>query len=180
MRLDDVDFFWADERCVPANHEESNYRLAHAALLRPLAVAEARQHRLAGEAPPVEAARRANADWARWLAARGPGQPGLDVVVLGVGEDGHIASLFPGNLAADLAAPEPFRAVTGPKPPPQRLTMGFSLLAKARLAVVLATGTGKAEMVAGSLRGTLDTPLARLLALRATQGETVIVCGQQG
>ena len=90
-----MDFFWGDERCVPPNHPDSNYRLADDALLRPLGIGPERLHRIYGELEPAVAARAAEAE----LRAAGPvpptEQPVLDLVLLGMGEDGHVASLFP-------------------------------------------------------------------------------------
>ncbi len=177
--LADCDFFWADERCVPATHDESNFRLAKSHLLDPLGVRAERIHRLAGEMPPDRAAERANLDWAQWANRLGDSEPVLDCLVLGVGEDGHVASLFPENLARDLPAPEPFRAVIGPKPPPQRLTMGYPLLWSARLVVVVATGAGKQTVIRESLAGTLDTPLTRVLRGRPGRATVLVSCAHQ-
>ena len=170
-----ADFFWADERCVPPDHADSNYAAALALLLAPLGVPAERIHRLAGELDPAMAARLAVEDWHRWRQVRGGPEAGPDVVILGVGEDGHVASLFPGNLAADLAAPEPFRSVIGPKPPPSRLTVGYPMLWEAGEVVVLATGAGKEPVVSSSLGGGLDTPLARVVFGRATRGRGTTV-----
>lgn len=172
--LDRADFFWADERRVPAAHPESNFRLARTALLEPLAVVPSHIHRLAGELPASEAVAQASADWQAWERRARRRVHSLETVVLGVGEDGHVASLFPGNLAADLADTAPFRAVVGPKPPPERLTMGYPLLWNAGLVLVLAPGAAKRSIIEASLRGEADTPLARVLQGRAHR-ETMLV-----
>jgi 6-phosphogluconolactonase len=173
-RLAGADFFWADERCVGVHHEESNYRVARAALLEPMRVPAERVHRMPGDLPPDRGVERMTREWEEWVRKRGPGRGRLDLVVLGVGEDGHVASLFPGNLPADLASSAPFRSVVGPKPPPQRLTMGYRLLWEARLVLVLVTGSGKEEVVRRTLRGREDTPLGRVLRGRVDR-ETVLV-----
>lgn len=171
-----ADFFWADERCVPPTDPESNYRVARAHLLDPLGAPAARIHRLEGEAPPASAAAAANLDWATWSRRRGESRARLDCVLLGTGEDGHVASLFPENLAADLPAQAPFRAVTGSKPPPQRLTLGYPPLLNARKVLVLVTGTGKEEVLRRALAGDPALPLGRVLAGRATAGaETTVI-----
>lgn len=175
VALADADFFWADERCVEPHQPDSNYRVARAALLDPLGGGRGGQvHRLEGEQPPAEGAARANADWKVFERRRGRAAARLDCVVLGVGEDGHVASLFPENLAADLAATTPYQAVTGSKPPPWRLTMGYRLLHEARQVVILATGAGKESVLSGSLSGALATPLATVLKGRRER-ETVLV-----
>lgn len=173
--LGSSDFFWADERCVKPEDEASNYRIARSYLLEPLSVAPARIHRLSGELPPDRGAERANNEWAEWLDHRGESAPHrLSCVLLGVGEDGHVASLFPQNLPRDLTIGTPFHAVVGPKPPPQRLTMGYPLLWDAEFLVVVATGAGKAAVVKMSLNGSMDTPLARVLRGRSGR-ETVVI-----
>lgn len=175
--LAEVDFFWADERCVPPEHPESNFGVARPALLEPLEVLPRRVHRLAGERVPTAGADRANSDWQAWLEERSTGKRGLNCVVLGVGEDGHVASLFPGNLSDDLVRADGFHAVRGPKPPPDRLTMGYEMLWQADRVVVLAPGPGKWEILSDSLEGRLDTPLARVVRGREDRPTVVIGSG---
>jgi len=93
------------------------------------------------------------------------GQPVLDLVFLGMGEDGHVASLFPGDQEA-IESQAVYRAVTGPKPPPRRITLGYRTLAAAREVWVLASGEGKKEALKNSLADDGDTPLARVLQSR--------------
>lgn len=170
-KLAGVHFFWADERCVGPEDGQSNYRLAHELLFAPLGIPEKRIHRIQGEKPASEALRAAGLDLKRTAQAQNHGIPILDMVFLGVGEDGHIASLFPDAPAAAFEGPEIYAAVTGPKPPPQRITLTLPVLAVARHVWVLACGAGKSKILDESLNGTKKTPLARLLALR---GHTVI------
>lgn len=172
--LGDAEFFFADERCVAADHPESNYRVARSSLFEPLGSSGAKVHRLEGELPPETGAARANADWEAFRVRRGRSAAGLDCVVLGVGEDGHVASLFPGNMEQDLELSVAFHAVTGPKPPPRRLTMGYPLLWEARLVVILATGAGKETVLTEAIRGGTSTPLGRVIAGRRGR-ETVMV-----
>jgi 6-phosphogluconolactonase len=173
-RFAEADFFWTDERCVRPDHEESNFYLAKTGLLDPLGVPAEHIHRLRGEWPPEQAAESANEDWTGWVHRRPDPSRAMDCIILGVGEDGHVASLFPSNMGQDLADHSPFRAVVGPKPPPQRLTMGYPLLWTARQVVVLAAGKGKAEIVTLSLSGKRDTPLSRVVHGREGR-ETVIL-----
>src|SRR6266496_527225 len=91
-------FFWADERCVPPTDAESNFGLAKAHLLEPLAISPDKIHRVRGEISPQWAAAEAEAEVCRIAPVNGSGQPVLDLAFLGMGEDGHVASLFPGAL----------------------------------------------------------------------------------
>ncbi|MCF7669190.1 MAG: 6-phosphogluconolactonase, partial [Verrucomicrobia bacterium] len=141
--LTKIHFFWADERCVPPAHAESNFALAYENLLAPLAIPENLIHRIHGEDPPENAA----ADIASVLsgtAGAGKGQiPVLDFVFLGMGEDGHIASLFPDAPEAARSQSHIYLPVKAPKPPPQRITLTYPVLAAAATACVLVTGKQK-------------------------------------
>ena len=166
VSFEPVHFFWSDERCVPPSSSESNFALASDSLLQPLAVPAERIHRLRGEDPPEAAAQAAEAELRAFTAAAAGVQPVLDLVFLGVGEEGHVASLFPGEPASAMASPAVFRPVLTPKPPPQRLTMGYPAIAAARRVWVLASGPGKEKAVRESLAPAGQSPLARVLRLR--------------
>lgn len=161
-----VHFFWADERCVSPEHPESNFRLAREALLEPLNIAAAQIHRIRGEAPPAVAAAEASAELLRVVRERAGGQPVLDLVLLGMGEDGHVASLFPGEADAPAPGGAPYRAVVAPKPPPERVTLDYGALAAAREVWVLVSGPGKAPALQASLAAEGCTPLARVIQSR--------------
>jgi 6-phosphogluconolactonase len=157
--LDDVHFFWADERCVPPDHPESNYRMMHTRLLEPLKIPQAQVHRIKGELGPVIAAQEASHEFSRIV--KGP----LDFVFLGMGEDGHIASIFPGDLLEESA--EYYRPVfKSPKPPPERVTLSMHALVAARNVWVLVSGKGKQESLGKSLSEGATTPLGILLKRR--------------
>ena len=93
------------------------------------------------------------------------GQPVIDLVFLGMGEDAHVASLFPGDTEA-FESQSVYRAVTGPKPPPRRITLGYPALAGACEVWVLASGEGKVGALRDSLTAGCDTPLGRVLHSR--------------
>ena len=112
------------------------------------------------------AVQQAEAELCRVAELNEQGQPELDLVFLGMGEDGHVASLFPGDTEA-LETLAVYRAVTGPKPPPRRITLGYPALAAAREVWVLASGEGKKEALQASLEPTGNTPLARVLQSRS-------------
>ena len=166
-RWDNVHFHWGDERCVPPDHADSNYKLAQLALLDPAGIDAARRHRLRGELPPEEAAHLAEVELARVTGTASGGVPVLDLVFLGMGEDGHVASLFPGAPEAVVTSTRWVIPVIGPKPPPQRLSLTFQVLAAAKEVWVLASGAGKEEALQESLRIGGSTPLAHLLSLRS-------------
>jgi 6-phosphogluconolactonase len=141
-----IDISFGDERCVPADHPDSNYRMAKAALFDRISIPSERVHRMQGELADREAAARA---YEQLLPER------IDVMVLGIGEDAHTASLFPGASALRETARRVL-PVNGPKPPPQRLSLTPPALAAARLCVVLGSGAGKAEPVRRAFQDPLD------------------------
>lgn len=164
--LDWPHFFWSDERCVPPEDSESNFRLANETLLKPLAVPGTQIHRVRGEDPPEVAASEAEAELRRIVPVRQDGTPGLDVVFLGLGEEGHVASLFPGEPEEAMSSNAVFRAVVARKPPPHRITLGYRTIAAASQVWVLASGSGKELALRQSLTPGGSTPLARVLRLR--------------
>lgn len=161
-----VHFFWADERCVPAHDPESNYRLARESLFEPAHIAAACIHRIPGELPPAVAAACAEDEF---RAMSQPGQnasPVFDLVILGMGEDGHVASLFPGSSPGQEAIDRIYVAVRGPKPPPDRVSLTYAALFAAEEVWVLVAGAGKAAVLADSLSPAGATPLAQLVRHR--------------
>ena len=136
-------FFWSDERCVPPDHSESNYLLAKEALLDRVPVLERNVHRMRGEAPPSEAAE----EYQRVLRqAFDESTPSIDLVLLGLGSDGHTASLFPGTDALQ----EKQRLVVAnwiPRLEAHRLTFTLPLLNAATEVAFLVTDESKAEVV---------------------------------
>ncbi|WP_300575777.1 6-phosphogluconolactonase [uncultured Nocardioides sp.] len=143
-----VELWWGDERFVARDSADRNAVQAREAFLDAVGVAEHRVHEVAatGEAADVEAAAAAYADE---LAAHGPDE--FDVLMLGVGPDGHIASLFPDR--AELAEVDrPTVPVTdSPKPPPERVSLTYPTLARSRATWLLVSGEPKAEAVARAL-----------------------------
>ncbi len=163
-----VHFFWADERCVPPTDPESNFGIAHRLLLVPLTIASDRIHRIQGELSPEAAASFASAELCRIAPRQAESQPVFDLVLLGMGEDGHVASLFPSEDPQLMCDPTVYRPVTAPKPPPRRITLGYPAIRVARQVWVLASGPGKETALkrARQLDGAL--PLGRLLASRVS------------
>lgn len=156
-------FFWADERCVPPDHTESSYRVARELLFEPLRIEASRIHRIRGEEEPARAAASASEELLRMTSSQATQHPVLDWVFLGMGEDGHVASLFPNNPPQEAI----YYPVIGPKPPPQRITLSYRVLKTAREVWVLVSGPGKEAALQESLRAGGTTPLARVLEGRA-------------
>jgi 6-phosphogluconolactonase len=176
-----VEIWFADERCVGPEDQESNYRMAAETLLRPAAIDPARVHRMIGELGPDQGAR----DYAEELLAHvsladgnSPPSPTsapstlpvLDLIALGIGPDGHIASLFPGAPTLDAGEQAICLGVTNsPKPPPERITLSLAVLRAARRCLLLATGAGKADAIAAALaEPTRHVPASLLVRERLT------------
>ena len=138
-----VEIFWVDERAVAPTDDRSNYRWAKATLLDPAGIAAARVHRMPADARDLEAAAKAYDKEIRAHVELGPdGIPAFDVLVLGVGEDGHTASLFPGEPTVDivdrLAAAVPAKGERE-----ARLTVTVPVIEHARNVLILAVGAAK-------------------------------------
>jgi 6-phosphogluconolactonase len=155
-----TDFFWVDERAVLPTDPESNYSAAVSLWLDPASVPDARRHRMRAEDPDLQ---RAAAIYEQELTSIAGTPPQLDLVLLGVGPDGHIASLFPGRPISQR--PNHFVEVVdhAPKPPPQRLTLTLPVLAGARHVAVIALGESKAEAIRTAMERRPGGPLERLI-----------------
>ena len=158
-----VHFFWADERCVPPDDAESNFAIARKFLFTPLKIADAQIHRIRGEDSPEAAAKAASAEISKISPLNETGQPVLDLIFLGMGEDGHVASLFPDEPDVLISDRAIYRAVkNSPKPPPNRVTLGYAVIAVAKQVWVLVSGAGKEAALRESLISKGRTPLARV------------------
>jgi 6-phosphogluconolactonase len=162
-----VHFFWADERCVPPGDAESNFRMAEELLFVPLKIGASQIHRLRGEDDPAAAARAGEAEIRQVVASEAAGQPVLDLIFLGLGEDGHVASLFPGEPEEISGSKAVYRSVeNSPKPPPQRITLGYGAIIAARQVWMLASGAGKTGALRESVVPSGKTPFGRVLKMR--------------
>lgn len=146
-----VDFYFVDERCVPPDHQESNYLHAEANLFGPAGVRPEQVRRMEGEREDREAAAR---DYEALLP------PALDVALIGMGEDGHTASLFPGASALEERERRVL-AVVGPKPPPWRLTLTLPVLLGTRKVLNVVAGEGKRDAARRALAGE-ELPITRV------------------
>jgi 6-phosphogluconolactonase len=167
ISLSQVNFFWADERCVPPTDAQSNFKLVNDGLFLPLKISPDKIHRLRGEDGPEAGAKQAEAEIRRIVGANAHGQPVLDLIFLGLGEDGHVASLAPDEPASMDLDKAVFRGVRHfAKPPPERITIGYQTIAAARQVWMLASGTGKEQAFRDSLTPNGKTSFARVLKLR--------------
>jgi 6-phosphogluconolactonase len=156
-----VDFWWGDERFEPGGDPERNETGARAALLDKLGVEAARVHVMAGpDGPDGDDPDASAARYAAALAAAGRGAPvpAFDVLMLGIGPEGHVASIFPDSAAAH-ATGSVVAVRNSPKPPPTRISLTFSAIQAAREVWILASGGEKAEAVAEALSGVTQDKL---------------------
>jgi 6-phosphogluconolactonase len=166
----DVHVFWTDERYVPPGDERSNQRMARETLLDHVPVPAAQLHPMPTHfADPDDAAR----DHEATLAAHfGGAAPSLDVVVLGLGADGHTASLFPGSPAMEERE-RTVLAVTGPADPPTRLTLTLPVLTRSACSHFLVAGAEKAPEVERVLGGSADPAVYPAAAVQRAPGTVV-------
>ncbi len=159
-----VHVYWVDDRAVPPDHERSNFGAAKKALLDAIAIPLANVHRMRGEDPDVEKAASDYELVLRDVKAKMAGLPCLDVVVLGIGDDGHTASLFPGedtvNITDRLVAAVPAREGRE-----ARLTLTAPVLENARSSVIIVLGKSKHDALERiwATSGDVKTTPARII-----------------
>ena len=168
ISLGQMNFFWADERCVPPTDAQSNFKLVNEGLFVPLKISADKIHRLRGEDGSEAGAKQAEAEIRGVVGANAHGQPVLDLIFLGLGEDGHVASLAPEESERMMSDKAVYRGVHNfAKPPPERITIGYQTIAAARQVWMLASGTGKEQAFRDSLAMNGKTSFARVLGLRS-------------
>jgi 6-phosphogluconolactonase len=166
---DRTEVCFGDERCVPPHNPASNFRTAWSTLLAHVPIVEERIHRIPGELGPDAAARDYDARL-RQLFVDEPDIPTFDVAVMGVGADGHTASLFPGDAAVE----ERRRWAAPAYAPPEakvreRVTLTLPVLNRARVVLFLCAGAEKRDVVSRILSGTeSELPAARVHGMERT------------
>lgn len=150
-----VHVFWVDERAVPPSDEQSNYGMALRHLIRPAGVPDAHVHRIAGEISPHEAARRYEYEIRAFFGCRTDGMPKFDAIQLGVGDDGHTASLFPGDPFIDNREGVAAAVYSGPAAQ-WRVTLLPGAILAARNIAVLAYGQEKTDALRRAWEGAYD------------------------
>lgn len=159
---DRASFFWGDERFVPADDPASNYGMVGRALLAKVPVPRERIHPIPVDGPPEECALRYQETLQRVYGSRvlDPRRPLFDVTLLGLGSDGHTASLFPGHEV--LGERRRWVAAVPGSPSDVRITLTYPALESSRWVAFLVTGAEKARILAELRTGKSDAPAARL------------------
>jgi 6-phosphogluconolactonase len=164
-----VHIFWSDERCVPPDNEESNYHMAHELLLSKISIPAVQVHRMPADMPNRNAAAREYEDEMRRVFET-DGVPNFDLIQLGMGPEGHTASLFP-HQASLHEQQRLIIPVSVPKPPPDRLTFTPPLLNAARNVLFLVTGSDKADTLHAVLEGPYNPDEYPAQIVRSPNGE---------
>jgi 6-phosphogluconolactonase len=160
---DQVNFYWVDERCVPPGHTESNYRMTDETLFRPLSLSYANVHRMMGEEEPHAEADRYETLLKTQLPARN-GLPCFNLILLGMGPDGHTASIFPDQLDL-LRSGRLCEVARHPGTGQQRITLTGKVINQAERVCFMITGTSKASILAdilGNAEGAEKYPAAHI------------------
>ena len=149
LRWRDIHLYWGDERCVAPGDSASNHLQARAALIDPAGIPEESVHRIRGELGPGAAA----ADYERRLRSRfSAARPVFDLAILGVGLDGHTASLFP-PASPELSSRAWVVSTRSPQPPVDRVSLSYEALRGARQVMFLVVGRSKAAILERVLKG---------------------------
>jgi len=141
-----IRIFWGDERCVPPDHEDSNFNMARKALLDSIAIPDTNIHRIKGENDPKTEAKDYES-LVRKLVPLTEGIPAFDLIMLGLGEDGHTASIFPQYLSG-MTSQNLFIPAVHPVSKQNRISATGTLINRSKQVIFLVTGSSKAERVA--------------------------------
>jgi 6-phosphogluconolactonase len=157
-----VHFFWGDERCVPLDDPESNFGMTKKVFLEKIKIPQANIHRIMGEKDPAEEAVRYSNEIKDFTNERG-GLPVFDLIILGLGEDGHTASIFPGNDGL-LNSEKICDIAIHPLGFQKRITITGKVINNAENVIFLVTGASKAKVVSGICEspGNVDYPAAHI------------------
>jgi 6-phosphogluconolactonase len=151
-----ITLYWADERAVPPDHPDSNFGLAERMLIGPLGGRAPQAVRMPADNPDLQ---QAAAQYDRALP------PALDLLILGVGDDGHVCSLFPNHPALAIRDARVAAIEDSPKPPPRRLTLTMPYVVASRRVWVVALGARKLPVLQQAVsRQTISTPLDMVTA----------------
>lgn len=163
--------FWVDERCVPPENEESNYRMAYESLLQNVPIPDANIFRIRGEDDPVAEARQ----YSGLVISMVPGYRGIpqfDLMLLGLGDDGHIASVFPDRPDL-LTTVQLYEVAVRPDKKQKRITATGRLINNSSKIYYIVTGKGKASIVSKVLEGRSGTDLIPASGIMPASGHLV-------
>jgi 6-phosphogluconolactonase len=165
--------FFGDERCVPPQHVESNYRMARETLLDKVPLPAENIHRIRGEELPAKAAAVYQEELEEIYLLES--LPHFDLVLLGMGEDGHVASLFPGSQALEekIRWVVPVEHHQPPLPLVDRVTLTIPVINAARRVMLIVSGVGKAGRVAQAFENSLSDKFLPVQRVRPVSGELV-------
>jgi len=171
---DKLDLYWVDERCVPPDNAESNYRMTNEALLSKVPLPAERVHRMEGELVPEVAAARYESAIRNSFKLEGAETPTFDLVLLGMGDDGHTASLFPHtealNEMAHLVVPNHV-----PQKDTWRITLTWPVINQGREVAFLIEGTGKAQVLHDVFLGTYQPEVHPSQLIRPASGQLTLL-----
>ncbi len=177
LSWDRIHFFWGDERCFPPDHQNSNYHMAYETLIKAIPSPSQNIHRIQGEFPVEQAAKQYKEDL--YLFFKGT-LPRFDLILLGLGSDGHTASLFPGTPAAremsNWVAPVIHR--DPPLPLVDRVTLTLPVLNSAAQVLFMVSGAEKAESLAQVLHGKSQPGLLPAQAVKPVNGKLLWLVDQ--
>ena len=171
---DKLQLFWVDERCVPPDHPESNYRMTNEALLSKVGILPQNVFRMEGELDPEEAANRYEATIRNSMKLEGAESPHFDLVLLGMGDDGHTASLFPHTAAINEMA----RLVVAnhvPQKDTWRISLTWPVINTAAEVAFEIVGAGKAGILAQVLTGPRDPETLPSQLIRPSNGKLLFL-----
>jgi 6-phosphogluconolactonase len=171
---DRLHLFWVDERCVPPTHQESNYRMTNEAMLSHVPLPASQVYRMEGELDPEVAASRYEATLRAAFRLEGAELPTFDLVLLGMGDDGHTASLFPHTDALG----ETRRIVIAnhvPQKDAWRVTLTWPVIDRGREVAFLIEGAGKAQVIYDVFLGTYDPQSKPAQLIRPESGKLTLL-----
>lgn len=166
-----ISFWWADERCVPPTDDDSNYKWANKYLLSKVEIPAANIHRIKGENDPQQEAERYAQEIQQRLNLRG-GIPVFDLIILGLGDDGHTASIFPGNLHL-FESREICAVAEHPVSGQKRVTISGTVINNANRVFFLATGENKASRIAEIMDDAESAKLLPAYHVQPIKGKTL-------